>query len=96
MNTLIHADIFFFVTTIAVAIVAAACVVLLVYAIVWIRTLFRISKSIEDETKKVVADVEEFRSALKKKGEGWRKKLSALKRFFLLRKNKIFRDDVSL
>ena len=82
MSSLIHADIFFFVTTIFVVIVAIVFIVLLVYAIISIRTLFRISKTIETETNKIVSDVEELRAGLHKRHATIKATLATAKRFF--------------
>lgn len=81
MTTLMHADIFFFVTTIVVVVIAIVLVILLIYAIFWIRTLFRISRTIEEETRRVVSDVGDLRADLKKRTTGVRAKLGAFKRF---------------
>ncbi len=82
MSSLIHADIFFFVTTILVVIVAAIFIVLLVYAIISVRTLFRISKTIESETNKIVGDVEELRAGLHKRHASAKATWATAKRFF--------------
>lgn len=82
MSTLIHADIFFFVTTILVIIIAIIFIILLIYAIASLRTLFRISKTIEIETNKVVGDVEALRHDLHRHHAGMKARLAVFKRFF--------------
>jgi predicted membrane protein len=82
MSTLIHADIFFFITTIAVILITLAMVVALIYVIFILRNIFRLSKTVEDETHRIISDVEELRSDVKKKGANAASRWRAGKRFF--------------
>lgn len=68
MNTLIHADIFFFVTTIAVVLIASLFIVVIIY-IVRILSDFRyISGVVRKETDLLAEDIEEIRDEVKRKG----------------------------
>ncbi len=82
MSSFIHADIFFFITTIVVICLAVALLILLIYAIASVRTLFRISKTIETETNNVVHDVETLRHDLHRRHARLKTRLMFLKRFF--------------
>ncbi len=82
MTTLIHADIFFFVTTILAIAIAVAFIIFLIYAIASVRMLFRISKSVETETNKIIDDVETLRKDLHKRHATIRARLMIFKRFF--------------
>lgn len=64
MNTLVHADIFFFISSIGFVIIFSLLVVALVYGIRLLRRVDHISKKIEasidiaaDDTKALIADL---------------------------------------
>ncbi len=68
MDTLIHADIFFFVTTIAVVIVAAIFIVVLIYLIKVLMDLKKITEQVRDEAILVREDLSDLRSNIKREG----------------------------
>ena len=68
MDSLVHADIFFFVTTIAVVVVALFAVVALVYFIKVLRHLKEIAEEIKEETLFVRRDIGEARAQMKLEG----------------------------
>lgn len=72
METFIHADIFFFITSIAVILLTAALVALLIYLIRILRDLKKISAKVKDETELVAGDIDDLRR--KTKEEGYRLK----------------------
>jgi hypothetical protein len=78
MDTLIHADIFFFVTTVAVVVVAVAFTAALVYLIKVLRQVEDIGKEIKAEAVLVREDIHGLRTGVKR--EGFR--LQALMNFF--------------
>ena len=80
MDTLIHADIFFFVTTIVVVIVGIAFTVALVYLSKVLSDLKEITKQVREETVLVREDIQGLRSDVKR--EGFR-----LERFLMFIKN---------
>ena len=49
MNTLVHADIFFFVTTIAVVVVAAALAIALMYLVRILNDVKKIAEQVREE-----------------------------------------------
>jgi len=65
MQTLIHADIFFFVTTIAVVIVAVVLAVVLVYIAIILADIRELSRTIKKEGAEIIDDVHAFRDEVK-------------------------------
>ena len=68
MNTLIHADIFFFVTTIAVVVVGAALTVLIVYLVGVLRNAKKISEEFRAETVLLRQDLADLRAEVRRRG----------------------------
>ncbi len=71
MDTLIHADIFFFVTTIAVILVAVLLTGILTYLFFIAREIREIFRIIKSETRLIKNDVDDLRSELRKEGIVW-------------------------
>lgn len=65
-----QSNIFFFVTTIAVAVISILLAVALIQVIRILKNLDEVSKKINEEGKNIVADVSAFRSGIKEKGKG--------------------------
>ncbi|MEO8637313.1 MAG: hypothetical protein ABI430_00225 [Candidatus Taylorbacteria bacterium] len=78
MDSLIHADIFFFITTIAVILLTLGLIVALVYAIRILKSVDHISTKVKEESDRVIEDLGELRSNVK--DNGW--KLGHIMRFF--------------
>ncbi len=68
MNTLIHADIFFFVTTIVVVIVGAAFTVALVYLAKILSDVKEITRQVKEETVLFRGDIADLRADIKREG----------------------------
>jgi len=68
MNTLIHADIFFFVTTIAVVIITIALTVLIVYLVKVFRNVRKITEMVSEETVLLRRDIGDLRSEIRMRG----------------------------
>ncbi|MES2014406.1 MAG: hypothetical protein V4437_01145 [Patescibacteria group bacterium] len=68
MNTLIHADIFFFITAIAVVVCTAAFLVAAWYVIQILRDIREISTKAKDAAGKLETDFNELREDMKRKG----------------------------
>lgn len=68
MDTLIHADIFFFVTTIAVVLIAALFIVVILYAVRILNDMRYISGVVRRETDLLAEDFEEAREKIKREG----------------------------
>ncbi len=68
MDTLIHADIFFFVTTIAVIVVTLFFTIALIYLIRVLRQVEGIGKEIKSETVLFREDVRDLRNHVRREG----------------------------
>lgn len=68
MDTLIHADIFFFVTTIAVVVITLLLVVALIYLILALRRIKIIAEQIRDETILFREDIHGLRESIQREG----------------------------
>ena len=68
MHTLIHADIFFFVTTIAVVVVGAALTVALIYAAKVLSDLRAITREVREETVLFRSDIASLRADVAREG----------------------------
>lgn len=86
MGTLIHADIFFFVTTIAVAVVALALTVLIVYLIKVFRNLREITDAVREETALLRKDIADLRTEVRARGARAKGAFDLMDRFFGTRK----------
>jgi hypothetical protein len=67
MNQLIHADVFFFVTTIAIVVLSIAVLIALIYLIIILRNLKDFSKRAKEEGMAVLDDVTSVRHFVKEK-----------------------------
>jgi hypothetical protein len=68
MDTLIHADIFFFVTTVAVIVVGIALTVALIYLANVLSDIKEITKQVKEETILFREDIRDLRSDVKNEG----------------------------
>ena len=64
MSEVIHADIFFFITGIAVIVISAVLVVVLFHAIKVLKSIRRITSRIEAETEAISDDIQNVRTFL--------------------------------
>lgn len=69
MNSFLKADIFFFVTTIAVVVFTAVLIVAAVYAIRILRNMEDISEKVKKEGGEIMDDVKELTGKIKNEGE---------------------------
>lgn len=86
MENLPKSDTFFFITSIAVIIVAIMLVVLIAYLIRLSRDIKHITETAKEETDALAEDIDELRLKAKKEGFKWTSILGSLKRVF--KKNK--------
>lgn len=82
MDTLIHADIFFFVTTIAVIVVGIALVVLIAYLVKVLRSVRKITDMIGDETVLLRRDIGDLRNEIRARGARVAGTVDWFERFF--------------
>lgn len=69
MDSLLRADIFFFITSIAVVMLTVVFAVAMAYLIRILRDVRHISQRLREETDVIIEDIEELRKRLKKQGE---------------------------
>ncbi len=69
MNSLIHADIFFFVTTIVVVLVGIVIAVSAVYAIRILKDVSDVVRKVRDEADRVTADIGSLRATIREEGQ---------------------------
>jgi len=70
MNTLIKADFFFFITTIAIIIITVALIVIAIYLIRILRDFKKLSSKVKEEGEEIVKDVHAAREEIKSGGKG--------------------------
>lgn len=68
MDTLIHADIFFFITTIAVVVIALLLIIALVYVIKLLSEIKGIAEQVREETVLFREDIHGLRDSVKREG----------------------------
>jgi uncharacterized protein YoxC len=68
MDTLIHADVFFFVTTIAVVVITIALTVLIVYLVKVFRNIRKITDMVSEETILLRRDIGDLRNEIRERG----------------------------
>ena len=68
MSTLIHADVFFFVTTFAVIAVAIALTVALIYLAKALSDIKEITGQLKEETRLFRSDIADLRAGVRKEG----------------------------
>lgn len=68
-DTLIHANIFFFITTIAVVLLTLLLILILVYVVGIVRSFSYIAKRLQKESDHVAEDIAELRERVKEEGE---------------------------
>ena len=68
MDTLIHADIFFFITTIAVVVITLLVVVVLIYLIKVLNRIKSIAEQVRDETILFREDIHDLRDSVRREG----------------------------
>lgn len=69
MDTLIHADVFFFVTTIAVVVVATVLTIVLLYLVKILRNVKRITEQVHEETVLFREDLRDLRGQVRHEGK---------------------------
>jgi hypothetical protein len=81
-ESLIHADIFFFISTITLVILSIGFGVALFYVIRILRDAREIADKIKTESGEIVADSRRLRAALRDEGVKWRHVISLVRGFF--------------
>lgn len=68
MDTLIHADIFFFITAISVIMLTVGLIVVTVYVIRILKNVDHISEKVKEESDHVIEDIGMLRREVKQEG----------------------------
>ncbi len=82
-TSFIHADIFFFVSTIALVTIAAAIVVALVFLIGILKNLRDITDKGKAEWGEILADIQKLRASLRDEGVKWKHVVDLVRTFFV-------------
>ncbi|OHA62951.1 MAG: hypothetical protein A2748_00530 [Candidatus Wildermuthbacteria bacterium RIFCSPHIGHO2_01_FULL_45_20] len=69
MDTLVKADIFFFITSIAAVLITLVCCVALFYVVQILRDLRYIVRKFREESDQIINDIEDLRSYVKEEGK---------------------------
>lgn len=91
--SLIHADIFFFISTIALALISVGIIIVLVYAIKIIRNVSDISDKVKAESAELVADLRKLRASLRDEGVKWKHVVDLVRTFFMRNAEKAARKE---
>ena len=88
MQTLIHADIFFFISTIATVIIAISIVIALIFVILILKNLRQISETVKTEAGHIAEDMDDLR--VKAHSFSWIMAFELFKKFFIkyIKRNK--------
>lgn len=68
METLIHADIFFFITSIFVILLIVAFAISLFYIIPILKDMRHLSETVSNEGDKIAGDIDDLRGAVREEG----------------------------
>ena len=88
MNTLVHADIFFAVTTAAVIVVTLLVAVLLIYLIMVLNRIKDIAEQVREEAVLVREDIHDLRDGVRREGFKLKHLVSFGERLFFKKKNR--------
>lgn len=68
MESVLKADIFFVITTIAVVVIAVGLTIVIVYAVRFFRDISYLSRRVREEGDHIIDDVSEYRMRIKRDG----------------------------
>jgi ABC-type bacteriocin/lantibiotic exporter with double-glycine peptidase domain len=68
MDTLIHADIFFFISTIALVFISLGLVIAIIYLIKILRDVSEVSHKVKEESIEIIDNVKTLRTDIKREG----------------------------
>jgi hypothetical protein len=88
-ESLIHADIFFFISTIALVAISIGLCVVLYYVWGIVKNVRDISDKVAEESDEIIADVRKLRLSLRDEGVKWGHVLSLVRAFFVRKEKKV-------
>jgi|SRR5581483_340811 len=81
--SLIHADIFFFISTIALLIISAGIITALVFIVGILKNVRDMTDRAKAEWGEIVVDVRKLRAALRDEGVKWKHVVDLVRNFFV-------------
>jgi uncharacterized membrane protein len=87
-TSFIHADIFFFISSIALVIISIGITIALIYLISILKNVKEISNKIKGEGTELIKDLRDLRIALRQEGMKWRYVADLIRHFFAPPENK--------
>lgn len=82
MQSLIHADIFFFISTIALVVLSIGVLIVIIYLIRILHNVREVSDKVREEGDEFVKDARTFRLALREEGFKWKVVGGLIRGFF--------------
>jgi hypothetical protein len=82
-ESLIHADVFFLISTIALVIISIGMGVALFYAIKILRNIKDVTDMLRDESQEIISDVKLLRKNLRDEGLKWKHVIDLVRNFFV-------------
>ncbi len=82
MESLIHADIFFFISTIALVVLSIGVLIVIIYLIRILHNVREVSQRVREEGDEIVGDIRSFRMALREEGLKWKIVVGLIRGFF--------------
>lgn len=82
-ESLIHADVFFFISTIALVVISVGLAIFLYYGIRIAQNVREISDKVKAESSELVADLKKLRFALRDEGVKWKHVVDLVRGFFV-------------
>ncbi len=83
MTSLIHADIFFFISTIALVIISIGLGIVIFYVIKILRNVRDVTDLIKTESHEIVSDIRLLRKNLRDEGMKWKHVIDLVRNFFV-------------
>jgi hypothetical protein len=81
-TSFIHADIFFFISTIALVVISIGLIIALVYGIKILRNVREFTDVAKEEGYDLLRDLRDVRSALREEGVKWKNIMDFIRSFF--------------
>jgi uncharacterized protein YoxC len=82
METLIHADIFFFVSTIALILISLGVIIAIIYVIKILHNIFHVSEKVKEGSDEILSDIHTLRADVKSQGFRIQYVIGFIKRLF--------------
>lgn len=87
-DSFIHADIFFFISSVALVIISIGITVLIIYLISIMKNIRDISEKVKGESGELIKDIKDLRITLRQEGIKWRHVADMIRHFFSHKEDK--------